>query len=335
MKRGLFFAHRELEQILAAKEQGKPIYVYTGRGPSSAALHIGHVIPFILTKYLQEALDCFLTIQVTDDEKFMRDNETTWEEISGYADSNIRDILACGFNPEKTFIVRQSRHVDLNVPFLTEMSRVMPLHVVQKLFGFTDEHSVGYVVFPAKQIGPAFAEYFAKLFSASYVKEAVCLIPAGREQDPYFRFARDMAERLKLKRVSTIYGRFIPALQGDKKMTASSQESAIYLTDTAAEIRTKIIEFAADAWTASGADLTKDVVYKYVEAFEPDDAKLAEIQRRYGPGELLEGEERMGVAELKEHLIELLVKLIGTHQENRKAISAEVMDGFESIKKWG
>ena len=35
MRRGLFFAHRELTQILDAKEQGKTIYLYTGRGPSS------------------------------------------------------------------------------------------------------------------------------------------------------------------------------------------------------------------------------------------------------------------------------------------------------------
>ena len=36
------------------REQEK-FYLYTGRGPSSEALHLGHLIPFRFTKWLQEA----------------------------------------------------------------------------------------------------------------------------------------------------------------------------------------------------------------------------------------------------------------------------------------
>ena len=39
--------------MLANYEKGKPMYLYTGRGPSSEALHLGHLIPFMFTKYLQ------------------------------------------------------------------------------------------------------------------------------------------------------------------------------------------------------------------------------------------------------------------------------------------
>ena len=31
MRRGIFFAHRELEEILTAHEKGQPFYLYTGR----------------------------------------------------------------------------------------------------------------------------------------------------------------------------------------------------------------------------------------------------------------------------------------------------------------
>lgn len=31
LRRGIFFAHRELEEILDAHEKGKPFYLYTGR----------------------------------------------------------------------------------------------------------------------------------------------------------------------------------------------------------------------------------------------------------------------------------------------------------------
>lgn len=50
LTRGIFFSHRDLHNILNLYEQGKPFYLYTGRGPSSSSLHIGHLIPFIFTK---------------------------------------------------------------------------------------------------------------------------------------------------------------------------------------------------------------------------------------------------------------------------------------------
>ncbi|KAG8324206.1 hypothetical protein J6590_097920 [Homalodisca vitripennis] len=50
MRRGIFFSHRDMHTILNLKEQGKPFYLYTGRGPSSDAMHLGHLIPFIVSK---------------------------------------------------------------------------------------------------------------------------------------------------------------------------------------------------------------------------------------------------------------------------------------------
>ena len=50
IKRGIFFSHRDLHQVLNLYEQGKPFYLYTGRGPSSESMHLGHLIPFIITK---------------------------------------------------------------------------------------------------------------------------------------------------------------------------------------------------------------------------------------------------------------------------------------------
>ena len=49
LRRGQFFAHRELDVILNAYEKGERFYLYTGRGPSSESLHLGHLIPFHFT----------------------------------------------------------------------------------------------------------------------------------------------------------------------------------------------------------------------------------------------------------------------------------------------
>ena len=50
LRRGMFFSHRDLNTILDRYEQGKPFFLYTGRGPSSDSMHLGHMIPFVFTK---------------------------------------------------------------------------------------------------------------------------------------------------------------------------------------------------------------------------------------------------------------------------------------------
>ena len=80
LRRGIFFSHRDLNHILDLYEKGTKFYLYTGRGPSSEALHLGHMIPFHFTKWLQDTFDCPLVIQLTDDEKFIFKHDLPLEE---------------------------------------------------------------------------------------------------------------------------------------------------------------------------------------------------------------------------------------------------------------
>lgn len=41
LRRGIYFSHRDLDKMLDLYEAGKKFYLYTGRGPSSASLHLG------------------------------------------------------------------------------------------------------------------------------------------------------------------------------------------------------------------------------------------------------------------------------------------------------
>ena len=52
LRRGIVFSHRDLDVILNRYENGQPIYLFTGRGPSSDSLHLGHSIPFEFTQYV-------------------------------------------------------------------------------------------------------------------------------------------------------------------------------------------------------------------------------------------------------------------------------------------
>jgi len=66
LKRGIFFSHRDMHTILNQYEQKKPFYLYTGRGPSSGSMHMGHLIPFLFTKlgllffhFVKKLITCF------------------------------------------------------------------------------------------------------------------------------------------------------------------------------------------------------------------------------------------------------------------------------------
>lgn len=50
LRRGMVFSHRDLNVILDKYENGIPFFLYTGRGPSSDSMHVGHTIPFEFTK---------------------------------------------------------------------------------------------------------------------------------------------------------------------------------------------------------------------------------------------------------------------------------------------
>jgi tryptophanyl-tRNA synthetase len=92
LRRGIFFSHRDLNAILDMYGKGQKFYLYTGRGPSSESLHLGHLIPFHFTKWLQDAFDCPLVIQLTDDEKFLFKQELKLEECHRWVSNIITNV---------------------------------------------------------------------------------------------------------------------------------------------------------------------------------------------------------------------------------------------------
>ena len=144
IKRGIFFSHRCLDKFLDAYENGEPVFLYTGRGPTSDSMHIGHIIPFAFTKWLQDVFDCPLVIQMADDEKYYF-KPLEFADVYKLGFENAKDIIACGFNPEKTFIF-SNRDYRLSVRDFEEFVSVMKKHTsakqVAKCFGFGEKVSV-------------------------------------------------------------------------------------------------------------------------------------------------------------------------------------------------
>lgn len=60
---------------------------------------------------------------------------------------------------------------------------------------------------------------------------------------------------------------------------------------------------------------------KWLRFFLADDARLAEIETRYGAGEMLTGE-------VKAELIAVLQRLVARHQRARAKVTADVVRAF-------
>lgn len=333
IRRGIFFSHRDLQNIIQLVEQKKPFYLYTGRGPSSDSMHLGHLIPFIITKWLQDTFDVPLVIQLTDDEK------TLWKDLSveqtmQMARENAKDIVAMGFDVNKTFIFSNLDFMGRCPAMYQNIIRIqkcVTFNQVKGIFGFGDSDVIGKIGFPAAQAVPCFSSTFPFIFGAQKVP---VLIPCAIDQDPYFRMTRDVAPRLGYPKPALLHSVFFPALQGARtKMSASDESSAVFLTDTAKQIKTKVNKHAfsggqqtLEEHRALGGNTEVDVSYQLLKFFLEDDAELERIRVAYTKGELLSGE-------IKKIAIETLQPIVARHQESRKAVTDEVLDLYMTPRK--
>jgi tryptophanyl-tRNA synthetase len=131
-----------------------------------------------------------------------------------------------------------------------------------------------------------------------------------------------------------IHSQFLTSLQGPGgKMSASNPNSAIYMSDSLAQIKKKINKYAfsggqetAELQRELGGNPDVDVAYCYLSYFDDDDAKLAEIYQKYKKGELLTGE-------LKAMCITELQKYATGFQERRSKVTDEILEAFMKPRK--
>ncbi|KAH3660155.1 hypothetical protein OGAPHI_007360 [Ogataea philodendri] len=328
LKKGLFFSERDFNRILDLYEHGEPFFLYTGRGPSSDSMHLGHMIPFTFTKWLQDVFDVPLVIELTDDEKFLFKPKLTIEDVKKFAKDNTKDIIAVGFNPENTFIFSDLEY--MNSAFyetVVRVSRQITTSTARAVFGFQDSDCIGKLHFASVQIATAFPSSFPEVLGLP--PKTPCLIPCAIDQDPYFRVCRDVADKLKFSKPSLIHSQFFPALQGPTtKMSASDENSAIFMTDTPKQIQKKVNKYAFSGGKVSieehrkyGGDPDVDVAYQYLSYLSEDDEMLADVAEKYRSGELLSGE-------MKKLCIDVLQKFVKDFQERRALVTEDVVASF-------
>ncbi|MGC8663526.1 MAG: tryptophan--tRNA ligase [Thermoplasmata archaeon] len=315
IRRNTFFSHRDFDKVLDDYENGKGFFLYTGRGPSGP-MHIGHIIPFVMTRWLQKKFNANVYIELTDDEKFLYDERFSLDESRKWSFENALDIIALGFDPDRTFIFQDTEYIKNIYPLTIKVAKKINYSLVKAVFGFKNETNIGMIFYPALQLIPTFFE------------RKRCLIPAAIDQDPYWRIQRDLAESFGYFKAAAIHNKFLPPLTGPEgKMSASQPETAIYLSDDPETVRKKIMKYAFSGGQATvelhrklGGNPDVDVSFQWLKLFfENDDSKLNKIEEDYREGKMLTGE-------LKEILIDKINDFLEIHITNRENAKGTIQD---------
>ena len=319
LRRKVFFSHRDLDWILNKYESGQKFFLYTGRGPSGHT-HLGHLVPWIFTQHLQEKFGAELFFQMTDDEKFLHDPKMTLKQSMGFTYENALDVMAVGFDPEKTHIFSDVEYGKSIYRMAVEISKHITFSTAKAVFGFKPSTNVGMIFFPSIQAVPCF------LPSVLSGKKLPCLIPAAIDQDPYWRgIARFVAPKMGYPKPAQIHSKFMPGLGKGGKMSASEPETAIFTVDSPEVAEKKIMS----AYTG-GRDTVEEQrrlggradicpVYRYYEyLIVPDDKELSNIYQDCTSGKLLCGD-------CKANLSGKMKTFLKEHQRKRRA-SKKVLD---------
>lgn len=115
-------------------------------------------------------------------------------------------------------------------------------------------------------------------------------------------------------------------------MSGSAANTAVYVTDTAKQIKDKINKHAFSGGQATlelqrqlGANVAVDVSCEWLKFFMEDDVRLQQILEDYGSGKMLTGE-------VKKELIGILQEMVKEHQERRALVTDEIVQQYMAVR---
>ena len=186
-RRGIIFAHRDLESILNAKKAGKPFGVLSGLMPSGQ-MHLGHKMVIDQAKWFQE-LGGDVTIAVADLEAHAT-RGLSLEKCRKYAvEEYISNYAGMGLNPDKTSIYFQSERAIVQKIGFT-LGTKTNLSEMEAIYGFSGKTSLAHVQSPLVQAGdivhPQLEEYGGL---------RPIVVPVGMDQDPHIRLTRGIVSK--------------------------------------------------------------------------------------------------------------------------------------------
>lgn len=316
--------------------------ILTGDRPTGR-LHVGHYVGSLARRVeIQNGGDYDDMYVMIADAQALTDNAENPEKVRQNVIEVTLDYLSCGLNPDKCDMFIQSQ-----IPQLTELSfYYMNLVTVSRLQrnptvkseiqmrNFETSIPVGFFTYPISQAADITA------FKAN-------IVPVGEDQLPMIEQTNEI-----VRKFNSVYGDTLveakavlpqnktcmrlPGTDGKAKMS-KSLGNCIYLSDTEAEVKTKIMSMFTDPDHIKVTDPGKvegNAVFTYLDAFARDEhfaeflpeyANLDELKAHYRRGGL-------GDMKVKKFLNAVLQSILSPIRERRKTFEKDIPAVYEMLK---
>lgn len=307
--------------------------ILTGDRPTGK-LHIGHYIGSLKNRVEMQNTGKYDTFIMIADQQALTDNARDPEKIKNSLIEVALDYLAVGIDPTKSTIFVQSQIpalAELNLYYLNlvtvsrlERNPTVKTEIAQKNF----ERSIpaGFFTYPVSQAADITA------FKAN-------LVPVGDDQEPMLEQTREI-----VRSFNSIYGKEVlvepqgvfppkgsgrlPGLDGNAKMS-KSLGNAIYLADDADTLRKKVMSMYTDPnhiHIEDPGQIEGNMVFTYLDIFDPDKQKVAELKEHYQAGGL-------GDVKIKRYLNEVLEAQLGPIRKRREEFAKDIPSVYAMLKE--
>ena len=186
-RRGIVFAHRDMDVITDSITQGNPFGVLTGLMPSGR-MHLGHSMVIEQVRWFQEQ-GADVTVAVADLEALA----TRGTSLSNGRETALREYVlnyaALGLDPENTNVYFQSSRPEVQRLAFT-LGKRTNLSELDAIYGFGGDTNLAHVQAPLVQVGDI---VHPQLDDFGGLRPIV--VPVGVDQDPHLRLTRDITQK--------------------------------------------------------------------------------------------------------------------------------------------
>lgn len=303
----------------------------TGDRPTGK-LHIGHYIGSLKNRVKLQNSGKYDPYIMIADTQALTDNARNPEKIRNSLIQVALDYLAVGIDPAKSTIYVQSQipalfeltayYMDLVTVARLERNPTVKTEIKQK--DFKDSIPIGFLNYPVSQAADITA------FKAT-------VIPVGDDQEPMLEQTREIVRTFNRVYDCDVLvepkGYFppkgqgrLPGLDGNAKMS-KSLGNAIYLADDAKTVQKKVMSMYTDPNHIHVEDPGKvegNTVFTYLDVFDPDKDKVAELKAEYQKGGL-------GDVKIKRYLNKVLEAELAPIRERREKFAQDEDAVYEML----
>ena len=186
-RRGIVFAHRDMDVITDSISNQEPFGVLTGLMPSGR-MHLGHSMVIEQVRWFQEQV-ADVTVAVADLEALATRGTSLSEGRKTALREYVSNYAALGLDPNKTNVYFQSSRPEVQRLAFT-LGKRTNLSELDAIYGFGGDTNLAHVQAPLVQVGDI---VHPQLDDFGGLRPIV--VPVGVDQDPHLRLTRDITQK--------------------------------------------------------------------------------------------------------------------------------------------